>query len=96
MKQEQQVVSIQLETLKFHSIKARNTVEMKIKAELLKIRARSSYVIVLAHCTPQYCKKQVQLFWSDYFHNQSHLRSYGHVYFYQVWCRLVNNNFCRC
>ena len=35
-----------------------------------------------------------QLFWSDYTHNQTHPRSYGHVYFVQVWCRLVNH--CRC
>ena len=40
MKQEQQIDTILLETSEFHSIQARNTVEMKIKVELLKIRPR--------------------------------------------------------
>ena len=25
-------------------------------------------------------------FWSNYIHNQSHWRSYGHIHFDQVWC----------
>ena len=40
MKQEQQIVAIQIKTLKFHFIQARNTVKMKIKVELLKIHTR--------------------------------------------------------
>ena len=40
MKQEQQIVAVWLETFEFHSIQARNTLKMRIKAELLKIRTR--------------------------------------------------------
>ena len=40
MKQEQQIVAAELETSKFCSIQARNIGKMRIKEELLKIRAR--------------------------------------------------------
>ena len=34
------------------------------------------------------------MFWSDLTHSQTHPRSYGHIYFDQVWCPLVDT--CRC
>ena len=59
MKQEQQIVAIELET-SFSSIRARNTGKMKIKEELLKIALGR----VISHCTLYYCNKhkcQVQV-----------------------------------
>ena len=29
---------------------------------------------------------QVTQFWSNYIHNQTHLRSYDHIHFDQFWC----------